>query len=147
MSRNTSFLDGTTTNDSAATGQIGEYIEGIANDSTITGWVNNTFKNIISISLTAGDWDVTGVANWFGGPITGTNIFCEISLVSGSNESNVFAINETNTMPGSGSNIRLNIPTRRISIATTTTVFLVGRIIFTGGTPTAGGIIRARRIR
>jgi hypothetical protein len=36
---------------------------------------------------------------------------------------------------------------QRISVASTTTVFLVGSATFSGGTPTASGAIYARRAR
>jgi hypothetical protein len=39
------------------------------------------------------------------------------------------------------------IPTQRISVASTTTVFLVGEALFGVSTMTATGTIRARRVR
>ena len=52
---------GTTTNDDAAAGKIGEYQSaGIGFGSAIS-LTTATPANVTSISLTAGDWDVSGV--------------------------------------------------------------------------------------
>jgi len=63
-------LIGTTTNDNAAAGQVGEYVS-----STITGGASvaltpGVATNITSISLTAGDWDVSIMGYFTGTPTT-----------------------------------------------------------------------------
>ena len=56
-----SVITGTTTNDNAAAGKIGEYIESIVT-ATTTGATHDVPANVTSISLTPGDWDVFGMA-------------------------------------------------------------------------------------
>jgi hypothetical protein len=143
------LIKGTTTNNDAAAGYVGEYIEATAADASVTGWANGTFKTITSINLTSGDWDIEAVAMFggSGGNITGTNTFATISQVTNSNESNVFAINESSIVPLTTVNVRLPVPKRRLALTASQTVYLVGRIVFTGGTPTAGGWLYARRVR
>src|SRR5690349_16625741 len=55
-------LAGTATNDDAAAGKIGEYIESEVLSGSAVSLTTNTAANITSISLTAGDWDVWGAA-------------------------------------------------------------------------------------
>src|ERR1019366_4169569 len=50
---------GTATNDNATAGNVGEHIQAVASNVVAT---DATFVNITSISLTAGDWDVTGIS-------------------------------------------------------------------------------------
>src|SRR6266436_3159933 len=51
---------GTVTNDNAAAGSVGEYVESNIAFASATSLTSNTAKTITSISLTAGDWDVSG---------------------------------------------------------------------------------------
>src|SRR5712671_6777035 len=51
-------LPGTTTNDNAAAGNVGEYIVGTAAIDSVS-ITTGTPVNVGSISLTAGDWDVS----------------------------------------------------------------------------------------
>src|SRR5712664_1249621 len=52
-------LLGTITNDAATAGNIGEYITSVINSPGVT-LSNNVASNVTSISLTAGDWDISG---------------------------------------------------------------------------------------
>ena len=59
---------GTTTNNNAATGYVGEYVESTVGPYTVT----TATSNPTSLSLTAGDWDVTVVTNGAGASATST---------------------------------------------------------------------------
>jgi hypothetical protein len=50
-------IKGTTTNDSAAAGYVGEYVESVV--SAVNSPSSGAYGDLTSISLTAGDWDVT----------------------------------------------------------------------------------------
>ena len=52
-----SSLVGTTTNDSAAAGVVGQYISSYVSATSVP--TTNTWGDLTSVSLTAGDWDVT----------------------------------------------------------------------------------------
>lgn len=138
---------GTATNDSASTGYIGEHISSVVS-SLANMAATNTWGNITSISLTAGDWDVTGQAYY--STAGGGNVVLHgaISIYSGNtttdhvNGQNVMTINET-----SGSaQMSLGI-SYRISISGTTTVYLKGKAVYAAGTQQAEGTIFARRVR
>jgi hypothetical protein len=103
--------------------------------------------NVTSISLTAGDWDVFGAIDFNVGASTALSVFggspslTSATILSGSYFfSPGFAASVTTVCGGA-------IPTVRVSIASTTTVFLVAQSNFSGGTMTAFGFIGARRRR
>ena len=140
----TAGIVGTTTNDSANAGSIGEYV--FASPVAIT-LSSGTPANVTSISLTAGDWDVTGNTYFLvtaTGPLTAavsgvsttTAALPAIPLYSQDS-----GLNVTNTLAWT-----VIAPVQRVSIASSTPVFLVSQAVFTG-TVTAQGIIRARRVR
>jgi hypothetical protein len=135
---------GTATNDNANAGAIGEFVESLAADGSVGSWTTNVSKNITSISLTAGDWDVEGVVSFAAASITGTNCLGGMSTTTATNGP---VPSEMPTVPTTSGSVRLALTRQRFSLSSTSTVFLVGRIVFSAGTPTAGGYISARRVR
>jgi hypothetical protein len=138
----TSGIVGTATNDNANAGSIGEYVTATGSGVALT---TSTPANITSVSLTAGDWDVSGNVQYTTSAVTGTAFWASISTVSGTNGGLGALINFQFT--SSGLNTFLPTPVVRISVASTTTVYLVGEINFASGTASGSGIIRARRVR
>lgn len=138
---------GTTTNDSAAAGFVGEYIESVmsATDFPATGVIGD----LTSISLTAGDWDVslgiltsangaTVTSVLFGATVTPGN--SSTGFVDGSNET--YAYVPTVANPGGGSLAGI-----RFSLAGTTTVYFKYQAAYSVAQPKASGRISARRVR
>lgn len=140
-------LPGTATNDNASAGNVGEYITAQLASGSATSLTTATPKNIISISLTAGDWDVEGIIDY---ALSGIGIS---SFQSGSSTTTAtFGPQDTSiSAPFNGASFTgiyaQNIPTTRYSLATTTTVFLVASATFLTGAITGYGTIRARRVR
>jgi hypothetical protein len=136
---------GTQTNDSAATGAIGEYFTQSASGVSL---VNATAKTITQISLGPGDWDVWGFAAITGAASTTTTQFaCNISPTT----NNVSSDYTQMIWPSqtTGSNI-LSLPTRRTRVfvaSGTTTYYLVIQANFATSTLTGGGYISASRVR
>jgi hypothetical protein len=138
-------IPGTTTNDNAASGKVGEFITANATGVSLS---NASNANITTISLTAGDWDVSGNVQFSPSGATVTSASSGIStttatfpaLAAGGYAEISVALN------GSVGTI-LVTPTYRISLSGTTTVYLVGEMNFSAGTVTANGYIGARRAR
>lgn len=138
---------GTTTNDNAAAGQTGEVITATLASASATALSTTVSKNITSISLTPGDWDVTGTAvlilaaatvtDWSAGASSTTGTLGTLDTV---NDQPVALTTHTD-------NYTIPIPTVRFSLAATTTVYLVANATFSAGGITAWGTIRARRMR
>jgi len=131
-----------------STGGVGEYNEAVLASGDAVSLVTNTEKTVLSISLTAGDWDVSAVAAYLSAALTSiTHLSESISLVD-----NTMGGLGTETMitsaafvRGIGSQIR-HTPTVRLSLTATTTVYLVFHSIFTVSTLKGYGVIKARRV-
>jgi len=59
----TKGIKGTTTNDNAAAGNVGEYVESVIT-SAVAAAATTQWKDMTSIALTAGDWDVSFSATY-----------------------------------------------------------------------------------
>ena len=139
-------LKGTITNDNAAAGLVGEYVEG---NGTSVSVPSSTATNIASISLTAGDWDVSLNArlSGTGGGTTSVNYGSfSVSLISGTVDTTTSRIAD---IPNFSlvQDYGVAVPNARISLANTATVYLVAAVNFSGNTPLGTGSIHARRVR
>ena len=139
----TKGIVGTTTNNSAAAGYVGEVITN-NNNATPVALTGNTYTNITSISLTAGDWDVMGSVTY--NPASGTTTaYTQTSISTASAAPGISSTTGGARIASTGSGYPA--PTTRLSLAGTTTVYLVGLAQFAVSTMTAVGLIYARRSR
>lgn len=128
--------------------EVGEYITNVLTAANAVALTTATTANITNISLTPGDWDVTGVVG-FDAAATTTSTYMQggVSTTSatlgalGTYFSNPFAVATT------AEDAIEVCPTVRLSLATTTTVYLVGKAGFAISTMTGFGHIRATRIK
>jgi hypothetical protein len=145
--------NGTTTNDSATAGDIGEYQSASLASGSAASITTAVVANITSVSLTAGDWDVEGVVAFNGGATT------TVSYLSAA-VSTTSATLPTSGLVGFSQSVYPSAPTvfntglvllptgrLRVSIASTTTVYLVARASFGTSTCSGYGQIVARRVR
>jgi hypothetical protein len=140
-------VKGTTTNDNAATGYVGEYVSSTVASGSAISLTTGVSVNITNISLTAGDWDVFGIVGFIpSGSTTVAYISGGISTSSAAlveNQCFVLSLGSATT----SANPRSATPTVRIRIGSTTTVYLVAESSFAVSTNTAFGTIGARRVR
>lgn len=143
---------GTATNDNASAGSEGELLSATVVQASAVALTTATPANITSISLTAGDWDVSGVAVFLSGATTSLNLIsASISQTSATMDFTAGSFSNTNypaggTVLGVTNNTLVN-NTVRISLSGTTTIYFVASCTFTVSTLKAWGIIRARRVR
>jgi hypothetical protein len=136
---------GTTTNDNAAAGSVGEFISSVILVAAGVSLVNSTSKNITSITLTAGDWDVWGNGCVVFTGVNATTVFWQ-NTVSASLPD--FSKTTTMGVAATGTNINAApIPAFRYSLAGNQTIFLSADCVFSSGTAKASGALYARRIR
>lgn len=145
----TSGIIGTTTNDNAAAGSVGEYKEASLSAGLATSLTTGTAKTVVSVSLEAGDWDVSGVVYFTtGGTTSTTAVSCGTSIVNNTFPSDPDpSIYQYNGATVTNHFFRIPAGTKRYSLASTTTVYLVTSSNFTVSTTTAYGVISARRVR
>lgn len=146
-------IQGTNTNDSAGAGKVGERISSSVSTATNVG-STGTFFDATSISLTAGDWEVTGMIHYTanGAGITAVAAQCGLSTTSGNSSSgltigvNTSAVN--GSVPTTFTSFSLPLPSQRISISATTTHYLKGEFnSFSTGSPQYTCYLSARRVR
>lgn len=128
----------------AAAGRVGEVLSA---STTNTATSTTVALNATSLTLTAGDWDVTGSVQFTPNGATYGVLQSGINTTSASLPP--FPYRQQSVM-GGYANADQSFPVikRRINVATTTTIYLVARAEFTGGTsPTVSGFLEARRER
>lgn len=144
----------TATNDNALAGNVGEYAETVIAIGSAVSLVSGAPKDMITLSLTAGDWDVEYIPNFTGGVTTtlGYLIAClstvtnTTDLTNGRFVSNFFNNATTfNSIPGNG--LGLGSITCRFSLSATTTIRAVVLASFGVSTCSGYGLLRARRVR
>jgi hypothetical protein len=139
-------IPGVTTNSNATVGDVGEYVEANASNITVN---SGTAVNIASISLTAGDWDVTLIGD-YSGQGGGTTInFGSSSISTVANTSNASTRDRYVSIPNFVlvQDMGFSVPSFRMSLASTTTVYGVAALNSSGTAALVGGSIHARRVR
>lgn len=138
-------IQGVTDGSLAPAGYVGETMSQTFSSVNIT--TSNVAQTLGTLTLTPGDWDVTGYVMFVSGTGTTMTIWA-----SGLNT-------VTNTLPGlgnwfqSGGSITATggasafAPLSRQDVTASTPIYLVGLAVFSGGTVAASGFIRARRVR
>jgi hypothetical protein len=138
-------VPGIATNTNASAGEVGEIITATATTGTLS---SGTSTNVTSITLTAGDWDISGGYNASGSSSPSvTDIWCSINTATPTNVNTAgqsFRIRGlTMTDPvTSGA-----LGPLRVSIASSTTYYLNTAVTYTGGSFAVTGVLRARRMR
>lgn len=147
----TSGIIGTTTNDSAPSGSVGEYQLSDIPPGSAVSLTTATAKTVTSISLTAGEWDVRGLVQFTGGATTTVSALVgSISTTNNNLGANDFRYTTTfsSGTPFNFVNpITAPAPSSRIQLTGTTTIYLIAQGNFGVSTLSAYGIIEARRIR
>jgi hypothetical protein len=140
-------VPGTNTNDNAVAGNVGEFIE--STGSTVSGIASGTVTNIHSQTLTAGDWDVWGFATFDHSSLDATSAKRNsiwISTISVASQ----APYTSNYMLGNNL-LHLTSGVRRVSISTTTTIYIVAQVNNLAGTAGTNRALTptlyARRVR
>lgn len=142
-------VQGTGTNNSAASGYVGEIIS-TDNIATGTSLTSATPANVVSISLTAGDWDVWGNLIFIPGGATTYSTFAGSITTSSATISNpsISASSFSMSLTFAASQQQwFALSPCRISIASTTTVYLVAQSTFAVSTLKGAAILTARRAR
>lgn len=140
----TNGIVGTTTNNNANAGSVGEFVTASA---TAVAATSGTGLNVTSISLTAGDWDVSGaIAINPAATTVVTSYVFSASSTSATNQAVPFRA-QSNVTQQAGAYQSYAIPAARFSLSATTTIFLVATVAFNTSTLNCDGFIRARRVR
>ena len=150
-------LVGTIAGDDAVAGNIGEYkTTTVASAASVTVSPTTGFKDVTSVSLTAGDWVVSGSCNivWVG--VTATVVNCGLGTTSntmagqtggsgiGTDPRTIEIATFGTTLTGTKV---INTPSVRVSLSADTTIYLVSGMTFSAGEAAQYGTIKAWRVR
>lgn len=147
FSPTTDGIVGTTTNNNASAGYVGEFISSvIPSGSAVSIPTSATPINITSISLTAGDWDVWGnvCCLYSSGGYLGVVVWSSSTSATTPDNSLLNEITDSTPIVG---DIGQSIPTLRYSLTGTTTIYLSAEALFSAASLSACGGIYARRAR
>lgn len=147
-------IPGETSTGSATAGNVGERKDSSVVFGSAVSLTNNTPLTVTSITLTAGDWEVSGVVALLAGATTNvtyvigsinttTNVLD--SATPGRFSNTVFS--SAGIVPPNGVAFTQTLAATRFSVSTNTAVFLVAQGGFTVSTLVAYGEIHAVRIR
>lgn len=140
-------LQGSKTNDSAAAGKVGEYVQSVITSNTNFP-TSGQWGDLTNISLTAGDWDVVVALNMVNNGATVTDAYIGQSATSGNstpgNSGDTYLPIKlaTAVTPGGGC-----LSAMRVSLSGTTTIYFKYFANYSVATPQANGRISARRVR
>lgn len=138
-------LPGEPTTGLASAGNIGEVVSGT---SSAVALVTTVSKNVISITLTPGDWDISCNVNFVGaGSTSVTNSSSSISTTTAVQNTTVGFYASSRVPASVDLQVSQNIGPTQVSISTPTTYFLVCQATFTVNIYTVSGTLRARRMR
>ena len=141
---------GESSTSNATTGNVGEYLEGKLVAGSAIGLTSGVAANVTSLTLTAGDWDLSGSIVFTNAATTsftnisscGSTTSATFQIVPGRTSQSQFAAVVPNTIP-----ITSAFGPYRFSLSGSQTVFLVAFATFTVSSANAYGTIRARRVR
>jgi hypothetical protein len=133
---------------SAAPGQIGEFVLANLTAATMIAIGNAVARDLTTITLTAGDWDVAGAVYFQATSSAGTDDLRgwinTMPAAQPAGDTGGLAISSTS----SGGLVNfVAIPPLRMNLTQSTTVYLSASADYGSGTMQVKGYIRARRMR
>lgn len=143
-------IAGTTTNNNATAGNVGEYTQAlVAVGSPVSASGSGQYFDVTSLSLTAGDWDVTGMIALIANGATVTYYTAGIGTATGNAATGLLlGTNQLDSyLPTSAFNASVSIPSYRVSLGSTTIYYLKAFSTYSVATPQAYGRLSARRVR
>ena len=141
-------LQGTNTNDAAAAGYVGELQVATGSAVALT---TTTPANVCSITITAGDWDVSGLVQF---NAQGTTVVQDLTIshstTSATHDATVGKqmFHRSNAAAGVADySIAFSLMPYRYSVTSNTAIYLVATGVFTTAALTTNGRLAARRMR
>lgn len=142
---------GATNGLNAPAGQVGEILFTTVAVGSGVSLTTATPANVVTLALTAGDWDVAANLNFAGTSTTvaaGALWQASVSLTSATQNTTGIEVNVTaGPLTTTSFKTTATVTPRRINVAANTTVYLVGTGTFTAGSAVGYGLLTARRVR
>lgn len=139
---------GITNGSNAAGGQVGEYIS--QNSAAGISPASGAQVTLVTLSLTPGDWDVWGSAMFSiaaGGTMTNMQAWLNAGVATLPATPNTNYLALAGTGVSVGTIFAAPVGMLRVSISTTTNVYLAGVVVYSAASVTVAGSVAARRVR
>ena len=137
-------IPGTETNDTATTGNVGEFVSAaVGFGAAVVITATSTPQDVASIALSAGDWDIGG--NFYS-PLNGSTATTCYGWASTTSAT----LPDRRRIAGStynGADLAHVVPGDRFSLSVAGTIYLSVQAAFTVGNPKICGFVWARRRR
>lgn len=144
---NAGHVPGIATNTAGIAGEVGEYITSTVLVGSAVSISTGVAKDVTTISLTAGDWQVTGVVYVISaGSLTQVSAWTSSTANTFPTRPNNGGISDSGTIAAGASTVGMNAGSQQFLLSGTTTVSLSVFAAFSS-TATAYGFIGARRMR
>jgi hypothetical protein len=146
-------IPGSATNDSATAGNIGEYLSTALLSGSAFSISTGAATGIVSLPLSAGDWDVWGQGIVHAGAAITvfTSLTVGISVASNTALPGLTSGAQSQVGLGAGltgiADTAVNVGPARVSLAAAGTAFLNGSFAFATSTASVYGVMQARRRR
>lgn len=111
--------------------------------------ITDTAKTVVSLALTPGDWDVSGVVAYVPGASTSITFLRQSISATADTDGAAIASRASASaavVPGATNTPNHDTPVVRLNLTAPATYYLVAHAVFSVSTLSAYGIIRARRI-
>src|SRR5271166_3151914 len=144
-------IHGTNTNNTAASGYVGEYMS--TSGGPVSFPSSSQWGDMGSLSLTAGDWDVTLVAAVGDNSSTVTNQYVSFGISNTSGNATTGLVTGDNQVDcpvnqiTNSASLGITIAAWRQSLTTTTSVYAKAEAVYTGSAPVYYFRLSARRVR
>lgn len=132
---------------SAGAGRLGQFIDSQILSGAAVSLVTATPKNITSIALTAGDWDVEGIISFNGTTSTITALVADTGITTNTLTLDPLTNIQSPLTTTTTTAHSLPLTRKRVALSVTTTIYLVAQATFSAGTVAGYGSISARRVR
>lgn len=140
-------ITGTTTNDSAGTGIVGEFLQTLVASGSAVTLSDSTTATVLSKSVAAGDYSVSANINYFLIGATATAFRAGISTTAATVTLDGTEVYLPGTLSLTTGNYTSTTPTVRVSLASAGTIFVSSRVAFSAGSVSAFGSLNIRRVR
>jgi hypothetical protein len=144
---NVNGIRGTSDDDDACSGCIGEYQESIISNQSVGA--SAQYSDITSISLTSGDWDADVCVAFTPNGATITENGFGVTPYSGNDGTGLLTAHNTIQLTNATSTLNSAgcISNVRFSLSATTTIYAKQYLVYTVATPKVYSRLSARRVR
>ena len=142
---------GVTDGSDAGSGYIGQFISTAAAESSQTPMSGtNQYIDIVSVSIPAGDWDLTACGCGYANGATVTDFRVGISVTAGNSATGLvsgYNLAYNTAVPNAVTDQCVTVTSYRVSLTVATTHYLKMRMTYSVATPKGYGTLTARRVR